>query len=406
MADISKNNNPDTEEGIENATPQLNVVSKQNTAPAPLPDSRGTFLERMKRRGPTVPSLEEIDSNNNVTTATTQTNGSETAVAGNGDDAVTIPSSYAEQIKEIEYQKSLLNTPTKEEQEAEAKRQKRNAMFAAISDGISALSNLYFTTKGAPNAYTGRRTMTDAVQDQYAKIRQDWQDNLTKSNALGMQKFQLEKSMEQEKLRQRQAKQAMELKYQEFLLKADEAEKKGNLILAQQYKEMAIAAKNNADKEYKEEQKKWVGPTAGSEINKNNASAAASYASAQNSRASAGQHEAQTAKIYDDIKNGGNVKSITLHDGMSGTTATVNIPKSKWNMTNVSKLYWLLGGRKKTVKPAEGTPGTSFYKPAVQKTPTMAEMEAYIGENLQIGNKKMAKQIANALNYIKGLQQE
>lgn len=406
MADITNSNKPNKEEGIENQAPQLNVVSKQNTAPAPLPDSRGTFLERMKRRGPTVPSLEEIDSNNNVTTATTQTNGSETAVAGNGDDAVTIPSSYAEQIKEIEYQKSLLDTPTKEEQEAEAKRQKRNAMFAAISDGISALSNLYFTTKGAPNAYTGRRTMTDAVQDQYAKIRQDWQDNLTKSNALGMQKFQLEKSMEQEKLRQRQAKQAMELKYQEFLLKADEAEKKGNLILAQQYKEMAIAAKNNAQQLKIEEETKWVPEVKQSEINKNNASATASLASARNSNASADEHEARTTQIYDNIHNGGNVKSIVLHDGMSGTTATVNIPKSKWNMANVSKLWWMLGGRKEIVKPAEGTPGSRFYKPAVEKTPTMAEMEAYIGATLQIGNKKNAKQIANALNFIKGLQQE
>lgn len=402
-------------------------VSKLTT----VPDSqgRGSFYERMRRR-PGAPSMQELDANapstgaaggngysgytgnpggdgNSGSNGNPGRNGMTGDGGQNGDgDGNAVPKSFADQIKEIEYQQSLLNAPTKEEQEAEAKRQKRNALFAAISDGVSALSNLYFTTKGAPNAYTGKKTMTDAVQDRYAKIRQDWQDNLNKRNALGMQKYQLENALEQTKLRQRQANQEMQLKYQEYLLKAEEASQKGELIQAQKYRQLAAAAKDAAEEAKKKEETKWIGKEKTSAIKRNNAAAAASYASAENSRESAKQHRAQTAKINDDIKNGMNVKSITLHDGASGTTATVNIPKSKWNMTNVSHLYWILGGKKKIAKPAEGLVGTRGYKPAVMKTPSMAEMEAYIGEKLQIGNQANSQKIDNALNYLKGLETE
>ncbi len=59
--------------------------------------------------------------------------------------------------------------PTPEER----KREKREKMFAAIGDGISALSNLYFTTKGAPNMYSPRETQGSKVASYWEKIRQD-----------------------------------------------------------------------------------------------------------------------------------------------------------------------------------------------------------------------------------------
>lgn len=52
--------------------------------------------------------------------------------------------------------------PTAEEQEREKKKEKRDKLFASISDGISALSNLYFTTQYAPNSYDRR---TSAVRE-------------------------------------------------------------------------------------------------------------------------------------------------------------------------------------------------------------------------------------------------
>lgn len=64
---------------------------------------------------------------------------------------------------------------TAEEKEAERKRNRRNAVFAAIGDGISALSNLYFTTKGAPNAYTGGSTLTGKMYERQEQLRKERQ---------------------------------------------------------------------------------------------------------------------------------------------------------------------------------------------------------------------------------------
>lgn len=64
-------------------------------------------------------------------------------------------------------------TPTPEQLEKERRKQKRDKIFAAIGDGISALSNLYFTTKGAPSMYSGRETASRRVNDRWEKLAAD-----------------------------------------------------------------------------------------------------------------------------------------------------------------------------------------------------------------------------------------
>lgn len=63
--------------------------------------------------------------------------------------------------------------PTAEELEKEKKKQKRNQIFSAIGDGISALSNLFFTTQYAPNMYTGKDTMSERTKIRYDKLMKD-----------------------------------------------------------------------------------------------------------------------------------------------------------------------------------------------------------------------------------------
>lgn len=60
--------------------------------------------------------------------------------------------------------------PTPEELEAERKRERRKAIFNAIGDGVSALANLYFTTKGAPNSYNPADNMTRKQLERYEKM--------------------------------------------------------------------------------------------------------------------------------------------------------------------------------------------------------------------------------------------
>lgn len=62
---------------------------------------------------------------------------------------------------------------TQEEIAQENKKRKRDEMFSAIGDGIMALSNLYFTSKGAPNMYDGKNSMSKATQVRYDKLVAD-----------------------------------------------------------------------------------------------------------------------------------------------------------------------------------------------------------------------------------------
>lgn len=63
--------------------------------------------------------------------------------------------------------------PTQEELERERIKEKRERMFAAIGDGISALSNLYFTTQYAPNMYKHENSQSEKVKSKWDKLRAD-----------------------------------------------------------------------------------------------------------------------------------------------------------------------------------------------------------------------------------------
>ena len=68
--------------------------------------------------------------------------------------------------------------PTKEELEKERKKEKRERLFAAIGDGISALSNLFFTTQYAPNMYDpNKETNSEKVENYWTNLRNDREAN-------------------------------------------------------------------------------------------------------------------------------------------------------------------------------------------------------------------------------------
>lgn len=67
--------------------------------------------------------------------------------------------------------------PTPEQLEQERKKKKRDQIWAAVGDSISSLSNLFFTSQYAPNAYTGQNTMSEAVRNRWDKLEKDRKDN-------------------------------------------------------------------------------------------------------------------------------------------------------------------------------------------------------------------------------------
>lgn len=81
--------------------------------------------------------------------------------------AAPIRMSYTDMFTKL----SPYQPPTQEELANERKKEKREKVFSAISDGISALSNLYFTTKYAPNMYRHENSQSAKTENKWEKLR-------------------------------------------------------------------------------------------------------------------------------------------------------------------------------------------------------------------------------------------
>lgn len=83
--------------------------------------------------------------------------------------------SYEDMFKKL----NPYQPPTEQELEKERKKQRREQIFAAIGDGISALSNLFFTTQYAPNMYSGRNTASQRTRERWDKLAAERNANMT-----------------------------------------------------------------------------------------------------------------------------------------------------------------------------------------------------------------------------------
>lgn len=157
---------------------------------------------------------------------------------------------YTEMLNKLDQYKPQ----TPEEIEEEKRREARQKRFASISDGISALANMYFTSKGAPSMYDGRNTQTAQVASRWDKLRQEREaqkkeymnaairaqamdeeyDDKERSwqRQLGIDKINADKIAEEQRRKDKIAE-AQQQKY--------EAEKQKNVELANLYAEKAEA---------------------------------------------------------------------------------------------------------------------------------------------------------------------
>ncbi len=144
---------------------------------------------------------------------------------------------------------------TPEEEAKERKREKRQKMWAAIGDGISALSNLYFTTKGAPNMYDGKNSQSASVKSYWDKVREDRTANMRRyvdgylraSQADGL-----------EAIRKQNADAAQAAKEAEAKRKEAETIRKDELARAQREVLIARAAKDDAATEMAEKTMEYM----------------------------------------------------------------------------------------------------------------------------------------------------
>lgn len=190
----------------------------------------------------------------------------------------------------IQAYRSWLDAHPIETPEQQAKREKRERskrVIAAVSDGLSALGNLFFTTKGAPNMYDGQNTQTAAVQRQQDKLKAEREANADKYFNYAMHIGNLEAGKAKTAHEWQMQDEALQLKRNEEQRKQNADDRDANLFPDKQREQKGRAdtaeskAKTAAvEAEYAPKQQEATLAVKGQQVKTGKAAAANSYAHA------------------------------------------------------------------------------------------------------------------------------
>lgn len=278
------------------------------------------------------------------------------------------------------------NRMTPEEKAAEAKRERRAKIFSAIGDGISALANVYFTSKGAPDMYNPSTSMSAKTKAYWDKLNAERKANEDKYNDLLLGAYKADKA-------DKDAKDKWQQQLEQWKI---EMERKNEAEMYKRGKDAADAKyrreKDDADRSSRE-------------------NIAASQIEAANRRAAADRSQRQTQfDIRYGGKGGGNKSKYTFSLGRG--KGTVSVDSDAINDANVRQIYDRLPEevrrtaqeRYKTAKTDNGLPvyakdknGKLIYGPDGELVPeyqqlSKNEMLEVIGANLE-GNPDLENDI-------------
>ncbi len=253
----------------------------------------------------------------------------------------------------------------------EKKKEKRQKLFAAISDGISALSNLYFTTKGAPNMYSGKNTQSEKMATYWDKLLKDRESN-RKRYVDGYLKATQADSLEA--IRKQNADTAQAAKEAEAKRKETEAKRKDDLAEAQGEVYRARAAKDAAATAMAEKTLEYMN-TYGWPLKRAKAQADIDLAKARTtqSEASADKASASAAKARASAGGSGGNKYYGTFNGVSYKTkadydkAVVDYAKGNKIPLTYNKESTDKYGRKRTTQTNRTVPGLAAAGEKVQR---------------------------------------
>lgn len=155
---------------------QANLAAQTTTAPTANENMILQFDETGK------PTLVKTDVETpKITPKTTDTAPSTTTPATEGEEYHT----YRDALAKLAPQTS------DEEKKKQMRREKRNAIIGALGDGLSALSNLYFTTKGAPDQGL-KPGMTESAKKRMDNLRTQWQKEKDKYQDLMLKGLEMD----------------------------------------------------------------------------------------------------------------------------------------------------------------------------------------------------------------------
>lgn len=267
-------NENDNNGGSAAATPQLPAEAAQTP---PADNTPAPVLTGRAARGYEGAGEEQIPA---AQTPPADNNAPQPAAPMYGADTKPVKKSWAEMYREM--MKSGWDDENLTDEER--KKKKRELIITSVGDAISALSNLYFTGKGALNSYTGKNTSTQQARDRWDKIakereskRKEYYDGLFKAQQYDDAKEAADKAEE------RQAA----LDKQKAEKEANEQRRKDDIAAAQTELLKARAAGETSKAAYYDAYANARLMGASSEAALNAAKAAAANAKAAKDRASA-----------------------------------------------------------------------------------------------------------------------
>lgn len=210
---------------------------------------------------------------------------------------------YDQQIAALQEAANRVKPETEEERKKRERREKSAKIVSAVSDGLQALSNLFFTTRGAPNMYDHKEaSQLTPLQEKLEKLKAERQANADKylqyslkigdaQNERAKTLREMEAEQEKQKLAREKARREQEEHGWLAALQPDkQREQDGKATKAEQEAVTAKAEADNAPDLYK------------AKVDTEKARGEAQRASAASSRAAATDHYA-SARAHDRSNN-------------------------------------------------------------------------------------------------------
>lgn len=145
--------------------------------PQPEPAPKGTEAWTEQHSGENAPAPTESKPTPQTDVAPPADKGLGVSPQNNADAVM----GYDQQIAALQEAANKTKPETEEERKKRERREKSKKIIAAVGDGLMALSNLYFTTRGAPNMYD-HKTMSQQtpLQAQLDKLKAEREANADK----------------------------------------------------------------------------------------------------------------------------------------------------------------------------------------------------------------------------------
>lgn len=165
------------QDGADTTPPAKGTQAWAEQPPQPEPAPKGTEAWTEQHSGENAPAPTESKPTPQTDVAPPADKGLGVSPQNNADAVM----GYDQQIAALQEAANKTKPETEEERKKRERREKSKKIIAAVGDGLMALSNLYFTTRGAPNMYD-HKTMSQQtpLQAQLDKLKAEREANADK----------------------------------------------------------------------------------------------------------------------------------------------------------------------------------------------------------------------------------